>query len=72
MLSTNIYCLRDDLTGFALGGNKTRKLDYLIADAINKKADTLIAVGANQSNFCRITAAYGKVNNLETKYLKLL
>jgi L-cysteate sulfo-lyase len=64
-LSGNIYCLRDDLTGFASGGNKTRKLDYLIADALQGKADTLIAVGANQSNFCRIAAAYGKANNLE-------
>lgn len=64
-LSKNIYCLRDDLTGFALGGNKTRKLDYLIADAIQKKADTLIAIGANQSNFCRMAAGYGKQNGLE-------
>lgn len=64
-LSANIYCLRDDLTGFASGGNKTRKLDYLIADALQENANTLIAVGANQSNFCRIAAAYGKVNNLE-------
>jgi len=32
----NIYCMRDDLTGFAFGGNKTRKLDFLIADAKNK------------------------------------
>lgn len=64
-LSQSIYCKRDDLTGFAMGGNKTRKLDFLIADAKRKKADTLIAVGAVQSNFCRITAAAGKVNNLE-------
>ena len=60
-LSINLYCKRDDLTGFAFGGNKTRKLDYLIADAKNKKSDTLIASGAVQSNFCRIAAAAGKV-----------
>jgi D-cysteine desulfhydrase family pyridoxal phosphate-dependent enzyme len=65
-LSQNLYCKRDDLTGFGFGGNKTRKLDFLLADALNKKADTLIAVGAVQSNFCRIAAAAGKVNNLET------
>jgi D-cysteine desulfhydrase family pyridoxal phosphate-dependent enzyme len=59
--SINLYCKRDDLTGFAFGGNKTRKLDYLIADAKNKKSDALIASGAVQSNFCRIAAAAGKV-----------
>lgn len=64
-LSRNIYCKRDDLTGFGFGGNKTRKLDFLIADALRKKATTLVAVGAVQSNFCRIAAAAGKVNGLE-------
>ena len=63
--NANVYCKRDDLTGFAFGGNKTRKLDYLIADAINKKADTLIGVGAVQSNFCRMAAGAGIVNGLE-------
>jgi len=62
---TNIYCKRDDMTGFAFGGNKTRKLDYLIAEAIEKGADTIVAVGAYQSNFCRITSAYGAVCGLE-------
>jgi D-cysteine desulfhydrase family pyridoxal phosphate-dependent enzyme len=61
----NIYCKRDDLSGFAFGGNKTRKLDFLIADAISKKANTLIAVGAIQSNFCRMAAAAGKVSGLD-------
>jgi D-cysteine desulfhydrase family pyridoxal phosphate-dependent enzyme len=60
-----IYCKRDDLTGFAFGGNKTRKLDFLVADAITKKADILIAVGAIQSNFCRMTSAAGKVSGLD-------
>ena len=64
-LATNIYCMRDDLTGFGFGGNKTRKLDFLIADALQKKANTLIAIGANQSNFCRIAAAAGVVNGLQ-------
>ncbi|MBI4811552.1 MAG: pyridoxal-phosphate dependent enzyme, partial [Ignavibacteriales bacterium] len=61
----NFYCKRDDLTGFAYGGNKTRKLDFLIADAISKKANTLIAVGAIQSNFCRMASAAGKVSGLD-------
>jgi len=65
----NIYCMRDDLTGFAFGGNKTRKLDYLVYDAIQQGADTLLAVGANQSNFCRITTAYGAANGLEVQLL---
>ena len=48
---------RDDQTGLALGGNKTRKLEFLIADALKKKADTVITAGAPQSNHCRQTAA---------------
>jgi L-cysteate sulfo-lyase len=64
LLNVNVYCKRDDLTGFALGGNKTRKLDYLVADAITNGYDTLIAVGANQSNFCRMAAAAAKVKGL--------
>ncbi len=61
----NLYIKRDDLTGFSFGGNKTRKLDFLIADALKLKADTLIAMGANQSNFCRIAATAGVMNGLE-------
>ena len=61
----NIYCKRDDLTGFAFGGNKTRKLDYLVADALMKGSDTLIGVGANQSNFCRMASGAGVVNSFD-------
>jgi 1-aminocyclopropane-1-carboxylate deaminase/D-cysteine desulfhydrase-like pyridoxal-dependent ACC family enzyme len=53
------------LTGFAFGGNKTRKLDYLINEALENGADTIVAVGAYQSNFCRIASAYGAANGLE-------
>ncbi|MCI0473914.1 MAG: D-cysteine desulfhydrase family protein [Ignavibacteria bacterium] len=70
LMNANIYCKRDDLTGFAFGGNKTRKLDYLIADALKNKYDTIIAAGANQSNFCRIASAYGAAAGLKT-YLVL-
>jgi len=52
-----IFIKRDDLTGLAGSGNKTRKLEFLVADALLKKADTLITVGAVQSNHCRQTAA---------------
>ncbi len=55
----NIYIKRDDLTGFALGGNKTRKFDFLVADALNQGCDTVIGIGANQSNFCRILSGIG-------------
>jgi len=60
----NVYCKRDDLTGFGFGGNKTRKLDFLLPDALDRGCDTLIAVGANQSNFCRMAASYGVACNL--------
>jgi D-cysteine desulfhydrase len=52
-----IYIKRDDLTGLALGGNKTRKLEYLLGDAKSKNCDTIITAGAQQSNHCRQTAA---------------
>jgi len=48
---------RDDNNGFALGGNKARKLEFLIADAIEKGADTIITTGGLQSNHARLTAA---------------
>jgi D-cysteine desulfhydrase family pyridoxal phosphate-dependent enzyme len=48
---------RDDLTGLAFGGNKTRKLEFLVAEARDQGADTLITAGALQSNHCRQTAA---------------
>ena len=48
---------RDDLTGLGLGGNKTRKLEYVLAAAQANGAKTLISVGAAQSNHCRQTAA---------------
>ncbi len=46
---------RDDLLGLTGGGNKTRKLEFLVADALAQGADTLITVGAVQSNHCRLT-----------------
>ncbi len=48
---------RDDQTGLAFGGNKTRKLEYLLAEAQAQGAQTLITAGAVQSNHCRQTAA---------------
>jgi D-cysteine desulfhydrase family pyridoxal phosphate-dependent enzyme len=56
-----ILIKRDDQTGLALGGNKTRKLEYLVADALAGGCDTLITAGAAQSNHCRQTAAAAAV-----------
>jgi D-cysteine desulfhydrase len=53
----NIFIKRDDLLGLTAGGNKTRKLEFLVADALEKGADTLITCGAVQSNHCRLTLA---------------
>jgi D-cysteine desulfhydrase len=52
-----LYMKRDDLLGLAGGGNKTRKLEFLVADALVRGADTLITCGAVQSNHCRLTLA---------------
>lgn len=53
----NIYVKRDDCTGLGTGGNKTRKLEFLMADAVAKNADVIITQGAVQSNHARQTAA---------------
>ena len=52
-----ILIKRDDLTGFGLGGNKARKLEFLLADALAQGADTVVTAGGPQSNHCRMTAA---------------
>ena len=53
----NIFIKRDDCTGLAAGGNKTRKLEFLMPDAIKNKAQLVVTVGAVQSNHARQTAA---------------
>lgn len=52
-----IFIKRDDHNGVATGGNKIRKLEYLLYDALGKGCDTIITAGAQQSNHCRLTAA---------------
>ena len=52
-----IFCKRDDQTGLGFGGNKTRKLEFLVAEAQRAGADLLVSVGAIQSNHCRQVAA---------------
>lgn len=65
----NLYIKRDDCTGFANGGNKTRPLEYLMADALAKGADTVITHGATQSNHVRQTAAAAAKLGLKCKLL---
>jgi D-cysteine desulfhydrase family pyridoxal phosphate-dependent enzyme len=56
-LGAHILIKRDDMTGLALGGNKARKLEYLVRDALEKGCDTLVTAGGAQSNHARVTAA---------------
>jgi len=60
-----ILIKRDDCTGLALGGNKTRKLEYLIADAQSKGASVVITCGSDRSNHCRQTAAAARVAGMK-------
>jgi D-cysteine desulfhydrase len=65
----NIYIKRDDMLGLFPGGNKTRKLEFLVADALAKGADTLITCGAPQSNHCRITLAAAAKEGLKCRFV---
>ncbi len=56
-LDTNLYVKRDDFTGTEYSGNKIRKLEYALAEAVKTGCDTIITAGATQSNHCRATAA---------------
>ena len=56
-LGRSIYIKRDDMTGVSLGGNKVRKLEYLLADAKEKGCDVVITTGGAQSNHAMLTAA---------------
>jgi D-cysteine desulfhydrase len=65
----DIYIKRDDLLGLAGGGNKTRKLEFLVADALKQGADTLITIGAIQSNHCRLTLAAAAEEGLKCRLI---
>ena len=56
-LGINLYIKRDDLNGLAFGGNKLRKLDYFICEAVQQGATRILTYGSNQSNHGRLTAA---------------
>ncbi|NYT37286.1 D-cysteine desulfhydrase [Allopusillimonas soli] len=65
----NLYIKRDDCTGLATGGNKTRKLEFLVAQALDQGADTLITQGAVQSNHARQTVAAAARVGMQSKIL---
>jgi D-cysteine desulfhydrase len=61
----NLFIKRDDLLPGAAGGNKTRKLEFCIGDALEKGADTIITCGAVQSNHCRLTLSWSVKEGLD-------
>jgi len=63
--NVDVYIKRDDLLPGCAGGNKTRKLDFSIADALAQGADTIITCGAVQSNHCRLTLAWSVHEGLD-------
>src|SRR5690348_316504 len=65
----NIWIKRDDMLGLFPGGNKTRKLEFLVADALQQGADTLVTCGAPQSNHCRITLAAAVKEGLKCRFV---
>jgi D-cysteine desulfhydrase len=65
----NIWIKRDDQLGLTPGGNKTRKLEFLVADALAQGCDTLITCGAPQSNHCRITLSAARKEGLQCHFV---
>jgi D-cysteine desulfhydrase len=68
-LGVELYVKRDDLTGSTLTGNKVRKLEFLLADAVARGADTVLTCGGAHSNHCRATAIAAAKLGLKTKLL---
>ena len=65
-LNITLLMKRDDMTaGVELGGNKIRKLEFLLADAIHQNYDSVVTIGGEQSNHCRATAAACRMVGLE-------
>ena len=64
-----IWIKRDDMLGLTPGGNKTRKLEFLAADALAQGADTLITCGAPQSNHCRATLSSAIKEGMKCRFV---
>jgi L-cysteate sulfo-lyase len=69
LIGAPIFCMRDDQTGFGFGGNKIRKLEYLLNAARALHADTLVTCGSNQSNWCCMTAVAGAVLGMDVRLI---
>jgi D-cysteine desulfhydrase family pyridoxal phosphate-dependent enzyme len=67
LLGVSIYCMRDDQTGFGFGGNKIRKLEYLLHEARTLGCDTLVTCGSNQSNWCCMASVAGAVLAMDVR-----
>jgi len=65
----NLYIKRDDQTGSEISGNKIRKLEYLLKEAVDKNYDTIITTGGIQSNHCRATAAAATMLGMKSELL---
>lgn len=63
--NTEVWLKRDDLSGMQLSGNKARKLEFLMADAVAQGADCIVTIGGIQSNHCRATAVASNYLNLD-------
>ncbi len=68
-VSPNVWIKRDDMLGLTPGGNKTRKLEFLAADALAQGADTLITCGAPQSNHCRATLSAAIKEGMKCRFV---
>ncbi|HSV84121.1 MAG TPA: D-cysteine desulfhydrase [Ramlibacter sp.] len=64
-----VWIKRDDMLGLFPGGNKTRKLEFLVADALAQGCDTLVTCGAPQSNHCRLTLAAAVKEGLQCRFV---
>ncbi|MCP4387412.1 MAG: pyridoxal-phosphate dependent enzyme, partial [Gammaproteobacteria bacterium] len=64
---TRVWIKRDDCTGLAFGGNKSRQLEFYIGQALEQGADTLLTTGAVQSNHVRMTVAAARKMGLEVE-----
>lgn len=69
LVGCEVWVKRDDMTGGAEAGNKIRKLEYLLADAVDQGADTVITCGAAQSNHARATALVARRLGLDSVLL---
>jgi D-cysteine desulfhydrase len=68
-LGVELYVKRDDLSGSSMTGNKVRKLEFLLADAVARGADTIVTCGGAQSNHCRATAIAAAKLGLRSRLL---